>query len=145
MEDNTRLFNYAFSSFADYHAGRGAVAPDARDHAWTVAVAGGRKGGAGAVRLVPALDETFTVPVMDQDSPTAAASSIRVTAEIPDMILGGVRCGDRYGTIHYWLGDTELWSLPLVADRDVEAGNGFALLSAKILMHVMAKAKEFMQ
>ena len=105
-----------------------------------------RQGSRGdAVRLVPALPETFTVPIMDQDSPTAAASSVHVTAEVPDVILGGVRCGDQYGTIRYWLGDTELWSLPLVADRDVEAGNGFEILSGRILMHTLAKAKEFIR
>ncbi|MCR5621469.1 MAG: D-alanyl-D-alanine carboxypeptidase [Treponema sp.] len=132
VQDNLRLFNYAFSSFADYNGGK-------EDHAWTVAIVGGRKN---AVRLVPALNETITVPIMDQDSPTAAASSVHVTVEIPDMILGGVRCGDRYGTIHYWLGDTELQSLPLVADRDAEAGNAFQRVSGKILLYAMAKAKE---
>ncbi len=141
VEDNLKLFNYAFASFADYRGG--SMLPSAGgEHAWTVALAGSR---GDAVRLVPALPETFTVPIMDQDSPTAAASSVHVTAEVPDVILGGVRCGDQYGTIRYWLGDTELWSLPLVADRDVEAGNGFEILSGRILMHTLAKAKEFIR
>ncbi len=141
VQDNLKLFNYAFSSFADYHAGR-VTGPSGEEHAWTVAIVGGKRNRQNSVRLLPALDETFTVPIMDQDSPTAAASSVHVTAEIPDMILGGVRCGDRYGTIHYWLGDTELRSIPLVADRDSEAGNAFEQLSGKIIMYALAKAKE---
>ncbi len=136
VEDNMKLFNYAFSSFADYHGDRNTD----EEHAWTVALLGSKET---AVRLVPALDETFTVPIMDQDSPTAAASSVYVTADIPDMILGGVRCGEQYGTIHYWLGDSELRSMPLVADRDAEEGSGFARISGKVIMYAMRKAKEF--
>lgn len=136
VEDNLKLFNYAFSSFADYHGDRRA----GEEHSWTVPLLGSK---GEAVRLVPALDETFTVPVLDQDSPTAAASSVYVTADIPDMILGGVRCGDQYGTIHYWLGDTELRSMPLVADRDAEEGDLFARVSGTVIMYAMEKMKEF--
>ena len=136
VEDNVKLFGYAFSSFADYHGDRKA----GEEHAWTVALLGSKED---AVRLVPAFDETFTVPIMDQDSPTAAASSVYVTADIPGMILGGVRCGDQYGTIHYWLGDTELRSMPLVADRDAEEGSAFARMSGRLVMYAMEKAREF--
>lgn len=136
VADNLKLFNYAFSSFADYRGDMKA----GEEHAWTVALLGSRDT---AVRLIPAMGETFTVPVLDQDSPTAAASSVYVTADIPDVILGGVRCGDQYGTIHYWLGDTELRTLPLVADRDAEEGSLFARMSGKVIMYAMEKAKEF--
>ncbi|MBQ9539787.1 MAG: D-alanyl-D-alanine carboxypeptidase [Treponema sp.] len=138
VQDNIKLFNYAFSSFADYHGTR-AASDGSREHAWTVAQVGGK---GGSVRLVPALDETFTVPILDQDSPTAAASSVYVTVEIPDMILGEIRCGDSYGTIRYWLDDRELRALPLVADRDAQGGNIFEMVSGRLLMFVMAKAKE---
>ncbi len=143
VEDNTMLFNYAFSSFADYHSGmNGAIPSIGGEHAWTVPLLGSRTE---AIRLVPALDETFTVPILDQDSPTAAASSVSITADIPDMIVGGVRCGEQYGTIHYWLGDRELRSLPLVADRDAESGNLFSRISGTIILKTLEKAKEIMK
>ncbi|MBP5465725.1 MAG: D-alanyl-D-alanine carboxypeptidase [Treponema sp.] len=143
VADNLTLFNYAFASFADYHSGKNSALPSlAGDHAWTVALLGSSER---AVRLVPALDETFTVPVLEEDSPTAAASSVSVTVDIPDTILGGVSCGEQYGTIHYWLGDRELRSLPLVADRDSPEGNLFARISGKLIQKTLEKAKEFMK
>ncbi len=143
VEDNTKLFNYAFSTFADYHGGvNGAIPSIGSEHAWTVPLLGSPSD---AIRLVPAFDETFTVPILDQDSPTAAASSVNVTADIPSMIVGGVKCGDQYGRIHYWLGDKELYSLPLVADRDAEEGSLFSRISGRIIMKAIEKAKEIMK
>lgn len=143
VADNLTLFNYAFSTFADYRGGKTGTLPSpSSEHAWTVALLGSSER---AVRLVPALDETFTVPVLDEDSPTAAASSVSVTVDIPDTILGGVSCGEQYGTIYYRLDGKELRSIPLVADRDSEAGNLFARISGRLIQKTLEKAKEFMK
>lgn len=143
VADNLTLFNYAFSTFADYRGGKTGTLPSpSSEHAWTVPLLGSSER---AVRLVPALDETFTVPALDQDSPTAAASSVTVTADIPDTILGGVSCGEQYGTIYYRLGGKELRSIPLVADRDSKEGNLFARISGRLIQMTLEKAKEFMK
>lgn len=111
VQDGTVLMEYAFSGFADYHAPTGE-----RAHSFTVALAGAKEK---SVRLVPAFDETLTVPFITSDSPGGAASSVTARAYVPDIILGNVECGKAYGTITYSIDGTVLRSMPLVADRTV--------------------------
>lgn len=130
VEDGLTLFNYAFSHFADYRA------PQHGEHEFTVGLTGAR---GKAVKLVPALDESFTVPFITSDSPTGAAASVHAYAQVPDCLYGGIRCGQQYGTITYYIGDTELRTLPLVADRDVPPGGIAGRLWGKALYLLATK------
>ncbi len=129
VEDNLALFHYAFANYADYH-------PRSTDeeHEFTVGIAGaeGR-----AVRLVPAYDESFTVPFIEGDSPTGAAASVNVSADIPDCLYGAVSCGSVYGSLSYTLGDTVLRTVPLVADRDVPASEGLAKAKGALVFKII--------
>lgn len=122
VKDNYELFTFAFNNFADYHAPQGDKA-----HEYTVGIFGGAEK---AVKLVPALDETFTVPMMT-DSPTGSAASVQVNVTVPKYLYGKVECGKQYGEISYTLNGQTLRTLPLVADRTVEQGNFFTKLVGK--------------
>lgn len=124
IADGLTLFNYAFSHFADYHA------PQQVEHEFTVGLTGAQ---GKAIKLVPALDETFTVPFIAGDSPTGAAASVHVRADVPDCLYGGIRCGQQYGTLTYYLEDSILRTVPLVADRDVPAAGLPGRLWGKLL------------
>lgn len=113
IKDGTTLMEFAFSSFADYHAPTGEKA-----HRFTIGLTGARKK---SVALIPALDETFTVPFIASDSPTGAAASVHAIAEVPPVLWGKIKAGEVYGSIHYRLENTELRSIPLVAEKDIEA------------------------
>ena len=118
------LFNYAFSHYADYHA------PTGDDkHEFTVGIFGGAEK---SVKLVPALDETFTVPRITSDSPTGAAASVYVRADVPRYLYGKIECGKQYGTITYMIDDEVLRVVPLVADRTVELGGFFTRTLGKL-------------
>lgn len=117
VSDNMTLFNYAFSHYADYHA-----PTEENKHEFTVGIFGGAEK---SVKLVPAFDETFTVPKITSDSPTGAAASVYVRADVPRYLYGKIECGKQYGTITYMIDDEVLRVLPLVADRDVELGGFF--------------------
>lgn len=107
--DGTTLMEFAFHGFADYHAPTGDNA-----HVFTVGVPGGKQK---TITLVPAYDETLTVPFITSDSPGGAAASVKVTAQIPTCIYKCTQAGKQYGTISYKIGDTVLRTIPLVADR----------------------------
>ena len=108
VNDNMTLFNWAFNHFADYHP------PKNSSHEFDMPVLGCREK---AVKLVPALDETFTVPYITSDSPTGCAASVHAYADVPDFFYGEVECGKAYGTITYQIDGKVLRSMPLVADR----------------------------
>ena len=132
VEDNLALFTYAFAHYADYRPDHHTNDADAQHtlHEFTVGIAAAE---GNAVRLVPAYDENFTVPFIEGDSPTGAAASIHVSADIPDCLYGAVSCGTVYGTLSYTLGNTLLRTVPLVADRDIPASQGLAKLSGTLV------------
>ncbi len=134
IEDNLALFNYAFGNFADYQPKSASVS-----HEFTVGLAGCKEK---TVRLVPALNEVFTVPFIASDSPTGAAASVYVNAEIPDCICGSVKCGDQYGVLYYKLDDKVLRAVPLVADRDVERGNAFDYVTGVLTYNAIRYSKK---
>jgi D-alanyl-D-alanine carboxypeptidase (penicillin-binding protein 5/6) len=109
IEDGTTLMEFAFKSFADYHAPTGEKA-----HVFAIAVPGAKES---TVNLIPAEDETLTVPFIISDSPGGAASSVHVTAQFPSHLYKTTVCGKQYGTLTYKIGDTVLRTIPLVADR----------------------------
>src|SRR5574344_553448 len=109
IEDGTTLMEFAFKSFADYHAPTGEKA-----HVFAIAVPGAKES---TVNLIPAEDETLTVPFIISDSPGGAASSVHVTAQFPSHLYKTAVCGKQYGTLTYKIGDTVLRTIPLVADR----------------------------
>ena len=124
-EDGTTLMEFGFAKFADYHAPTGEKA-----HSFTVSVPGAQES---SIALVPAEDETLTVPFITSDSPGGAASSVQVTAEIPSCIYKETECGKQYGTITYKIGDTVLRTIPLVADRTVQKASLFKRFEGKLI------------
>ena len=120
--DGTELMEYAFSTFADYHA------PENRKHIFAVSVEGSREK---TVNLIPAMNEPFTVPFIAGGSPGGAAASVTARAYIPSVMYGDIMAGDKCGTITYSIGDTVLRTLPLVCDRDTGKGNIFECLWGK--------------
>ncbi|MBQ4235606.1 MAG: D-alanyl-D-alanine carboxypeptidase [Treponema sp.] len=122
VEDNKRLFDFAFENFADYHAPKGE-----NSHEYTRGIFGGKEN---AVKLVPALDETFAVPIL-ADPDTEKVQTVTTEVSIPDYLFGRVECGTQYGTISYKSNGVTLRTIPLVADRTVEAGNIFSMFIGK--------------
>lgn len=131
VHDGTTLMEFAFSKFADYHAPSGDKA-----HTFTVAVPGAEEK---SIELVPAMDETITVPFITSDSPGGAASSVIVTANIPNCIYKHTECGKQYGTLTYKIGDTTLRTVPLVADRTDTKGSLFRLAAGKFITFLLGK------
>lgn len=125
VSDNLELFNYAFSSFADYNKDK-----DSTSHEYAVGVTGADQK---YVILVPALSETFTVPFISGESPVQTANSIQTKVSIPNCIQGSIEQGKQYGTISYQIGDITLRTIPLVADRDIPQSNIFRQLYGKII------------
>ncbi len=122
-QDGTSLMEYAFESFADYHA------PDGENkHVFTVGVTGSKNK---SINLIPALEENLTVPFITGGSPKGAASSVTARAYVPDVIYGDVKAGEAFGTITYSIGDTVLRTIPLVADRDSPKKKGLCALWGK--------------
>ena len=73
--------------------------------------------------LVPAFDESFSVPLLGDTTPENVAQKVQVYAHIPQVIEDGARIGEQYGTIEYSLEGKTLRTIPLVAATDVkEAG-----------------------
>ena len=120
VADGFTLMDYAFASFADYRAPK-----DSDTHTVTVCVAGGK---ADSVRLVPAFDETFTVPFISGTSPQDAAKQIQVDIQAPKAIYGQAVCAKQYGTLTYSLNGVVLRTIPLIADRSVTKGSAVKLL-----------------
>lgn len=108
--DGTTLMEYAFSSFADYRAEKGS-------HEFTVPVPGGSQK---FVRLIPAEDETLTVPFIFGYSPKQSAEAVQVTVKLPQSIYGETECGSQYGQIIYSIGSNILRTIPLAADREIK-------------------------
>src|SRR5574344_228032 len=131
VHDGTTLMEFAFSKFADYHAPSGDKA-----HTFTVAVPGAEEK---SIELVPAMDETITVPFITSDSPGGAASSVIVTANIRNCIYKHTECGKHYGTLTYKIGDTTLRTVPLVADRTDTKGSLFRLEAGKFITFLIGK------
>ena len=125
VADNKELFDFAFDNFTDYH-----VPKNSGTHEYTVGVFGAKEK---SVKLVPAMDETFTVPMTlpSQDGSKVEVSKITTQVSIPKYIYGGVECGAKYGEITYLLNGKPFRTLPLVADRNVEKGNIFQRLIGK--------------
>ena len=125
VDDNKELFDFAFDNFTDYH-----VPKNSGTHEYTVGVFGAKEK---SVKLVPAMDETFTVPMTlpSQDGSKVEVSKITTQVSIPKYIYGGVECGAKYGEITYLLNGKPFRTLPLVADRNVEKGNIFQRLIGK--------------
>ena len=123
--DGTSLMTYAFSNFADY------IAPDPKSkkaHKYTVALLGTKEK---SLNLVPAKDETFTVPFITGSNVNDSVEAIKVSVELPQFIEGQCNVGDQYGTITYSIGKNELYQLPLVADRSTSPLKGLAKARAK--------------
>src|SRR5574344_2202518 len=124
-QDGTTLMEFAFGGFADYHAPVGDKA-----HVFTVPVAGAHDK---TIQLVPAFDETLTVPFITSDSPGGAASSVVVSASIPSCIYKQAECGKQYGTLTYKIGNTVLRTIPLVADRTDRHGSPYRIFMGKCI------------
>lgn len=108
--DGTTLMEYAFSSFADYRVEKGA-------HEFTVPVPGGRQK---FVKLIPAEDETLTVPFIFGYTPQQSAEAVTAKVFIPSSIHAHTERGEQYGQIVYSIGSNILRTIPLAADRDIK-------------------------
>jgi len=120
IRDGTTLMEWAFSSFADYKAGK---------QSYTVPVPGGK---GKFVHLIPVRQsDTLTVPFISGNSPRQSAESVTVAAELPLYLSGKVEAGAVYGMLTYKLGSTVLEKIPLAADRDIQKGNFISSLIGK--------------
>ncbi len=120
VQDNLNLFDFAFSNYLDYR-----VSQEEGIHEYTVGVFGGKNK---SVRLVPAKDETFTVPIPAGDETVV---TIDTEARIPRYILGKVECGKQYGEIAYKINGKVFRTIPLVADRDIQKSNPISFMVGK--------------
>ena len=107
--DGNTLMNFAFSAFADYKPW------EHISSAYTVPTPGAKEK---FVNLVPAWNNTVTVPHLYANTAIEDAASVKAEVSIPKYIKGGANLGAIYGQIQYKLGDTVLETVPLVADRN---------------------------
>ncbi len=108
IQDGTTLMEFAFSRFAPYKG-------NGKERNYTIGCSGTEYR---SIRLVPALDEKFSVPFIAGATPEEAASMIEVTASIPPYINGEIQCGQELGFLNYSLDGKTLRKIPLVADRE---------------------------
>jgi serine-type D-Ala-D-Ala carboxypeptidase (penicillin-binding protein 5/6) len=123
-EDGRTLMECAFASFADY------IPSDPSKHMFTVCVPGGKEN---SVKLIPAMDETITVPFVYRNTPYECAQAVYAKAQVPAGILCKTEQGKQYGTISYYVNGIKLKTIPLVADRSVEKGNIFKQFAGSII------------
>lgn len=108
IQDGMTLMEFAFSRFAPYKG-------NGKERNYTIGCSGTEYR---SIRLVPALDEKFSVPFIAGATPEEAASMIEVTASIPPYINGEIQCGQELGFLNYSLDGKTLRKIPLVADRE---------------------------
>lgn len=53
------------------------------------------------------------------------SGEVRILKEIPEYLKAPVKAGDKIGELKYYMGDTLVQTVPLIADRDIEKGNIF--------------------
>jgi len=134
IADGTTLMEFAFETFADYHA-----PVEKKEHKFAVGIPGAKNK---SIYLVPAFDETLTVPFITSDSPGGAAASVHVVADIPSCIYKETVCGKQYGTLSYKIDNTVLRTIPLVADRDNVQGSFISRVYGKIFTLIFKAIKE---
>lgn len=119
VHDGTEMMEWAFSSFADF-------SPESTlPQSYPVASLGAKTTNGKFVQLIPAWNNTITVPHINGESALADAQSVKAEVSIPPFIYGGVEAGKAYGQIQYKLGDVVLETVPLVADRSYEQAGFF--------------------
>ena len=106
VKDGTALMEFAFSTFYPYKA--------SEVHEFTVAALCASKT---SVKLVPALDEAFSVPFIAGGSPKEAAGMVSVEVLLPDCVTGPFNAAQAAGEIRFSLNGTLLSTVPLVTDR----------------------------
>lgn len=53
------------------------------------------------------------------------SGEVRILKEIPEYLIAPIKVGDKIGELKYFMGDTLVQTVPLIADRDIEKGNIF--------------------
>lgn len=108
--DGETIMEWAFARFADYYPSQHIAS------SYTVAVLGAKSK---FVRLVPAWTNALTVPHLHAATAIEDAAAVTATVSIPRFLYGEVVAGATYGSVTYKLGDIELESVPLVAERTI--------------------------
>lgn len=112
IKDGTTLMEWAFAHFADWHK------DSTESKQYIVAVPGGKQK---FVNLIPVTnDSSLTVPFITGETPHDAAMKVSVTAQLPSYIPDQTQAGAVYGKLVYTLGDVELQTIPLAADRTIK-------------------------
>lgn len=114
-EDGTTLIEWAFANFTTVRPE--AIVPS------TLTVWGGT---VSALTSIPARTEAFTASLSAWD--TAKNEKIVKNTEILPWLIAPIQAGDVVGTVYFTVGGEILHSVPLVADRSVEKGNGARVL-----------------
>lgn len=122
--DGTTLMEFAFNKFACY-------IPNNEDNSFIIGCAGSLEK---SIKLIPALDEKFSIPFIAGNSPEDAASKIQVTANIPSYIYGEIECGQELGSIIYSLEGQTLRTIPLIADRKSQRVNILGRMWGKVIL-----------
>ena len=116
VEDAQTLTDFGYNTFTT-------VRPVAVENI-PVIVAGGKEN---SLFLRQQNENAITVPHIGGFSfpPDGEGQSIYLSRAVsaPTYIDAPVKAGDQYGTVTYSLGNTVLATVPLVADRDIEASN----------------------
>lgn len=60
------------------------------------------------------------------------SGEVRILKEIPEYLTAPIKVGDKIGELKYFMGDTLVQTVPLIADRDIEKGNIFKTTLDKI-------------
>ncbi len=129
--DGTRLMEFAFSKFASY---KNIINGE---HSYTIGIAGGKKR---SVKIMPAYREEFTVPFIYGNTTRETADSVTIKEELPACIYGGIKFGEKLGSLSYMVGDQVLCKIPLVAVEDVEKENSFIKIQwAKLVFKLSSK------
>lgn len=110
-EDGTTLIEWAFANFTT-------VKPEAVVPA-TLTVWGGTES---ALMAIPARTEAFTASLSVWN--TYENEKITKNIEIVPWLIAPIHAGDVVGTVYFTVGGEILHSVPLVADRSVDKGNG---------------------
>ena len=74
-------------------------------------------------------------PAIESISPakkTRGQTIKKGTIPIDEKISAPIICGKQYGKVEYYIGETLLETVPLVADRSISEGNIFVKLYGKI-------------
>ncbi len=135
VHDGEEMMEWAFSNFADFFPSE--KLSEGFENGFVVPSIGSKNVSGKFVKLVPAWENPLTVKKSSDSSAKEMSEKVKILAQLPKFIYGGVKEGEAYGQIQYVLENSVLETVPLVADRTQEKAGFFgrilgALVSWKL-------------